>query len=143
MDNLETSLASTVEKARGNASGDIVASFIKSRASTILIHPEYYMDVPGPSIALSGPHNEFFRSDFGTWIGIKHVLYGICRPFSIHKVWRALGLSKHIVEHLPSLQQEVTMKRYRVMPVKKFMVELMLALKEDSIKEDAILVHMH
>ena len=76
MDNLETLLATKVDKACGNASGSIVKRLIKPRASTIFGHPEYCMDGPGPSIAVSGLHKEFFNSDFGTWIGGKHFLDG-------------------------------------------------------------------
>ena len=50
MDNLETPLATTVYKARGNASGDIVERFIKPGSSTIFGHPEYSLDGPGPSM---------------------------------------------------------------------------------------------
>ena len=50
MDNLETSLATTVDKARGNTSGAIVERFIKPRASKMFGHPVYSMDDPGPSM---------------------------------------------------------------------------------------------
>ena len=43
--------------------------FIKLSAPTIFGHPAYYMDTPGPLIAVSVPQNEFFNSDFGIWIG--------------------------------------------------------------------------
>ena len=32
----------------------------------------YLLDRPGLSIAVSGPHEEFFNSDFAIWIGGKH-----------------------------------------------------------------------
>ena len=56
MDNFETPLATTVDKARGNTSGDIVERFIKPRASSIFEHQLYLMDGPGPSIAVSVPY---------------------------------------------------------------------------------------
>ena len=56
MDNLETSLATTVDKYRGNTSGAIVERLIKPRASTIFGHPVYSLDGTGPSMAVSGPH---------------------------------------------------------------------------------------
>ena len=73
MDNLETSLATTADKARGNTSGSIVESFIKTRASTMFGNPIYSLDGPGPSMAVSGPHEEFSNSSFGICIGGKHV----------------------------------------------------------------------
>ena len=39
MDNLETLLATTVDKSCGNTSGAIVNMFIKPRASTMFGHP--------------------------------------------------------------------------------------------------------
>ena len=65
MDNLETLLATTVDKASGNTRGSIVESFIKPIVSTIFGHPVYSLDGPGPSVEVSGPHEEFFNSDFG------------------------------------------------------------------------------
>ena len=59
MDNLETLLATTVEKARGNSSGDIVERFNKPRVLTLFGHPEYSLDGSGTLIAVSGPHEEF------------------------------------------------------------------------------------
>ena len=59
MDNLETPLATTVDNYRGNASGAILERFIKPRASSIFVHPAYSLDGPGPSIAISGPHENF------------------------------------------------------------------------------------
>ena len=72
MDNLETLLSTKVDKARGNASVSIVERFIKSRASKMFVHPEYFLDGPGPSITVSGPHEGFLNSDFGIWMGGKH-----------------------------------------------------------------------
>ena len=54
-----------MDKARGNANGSIVERFIKPRASKISYHYAYSMGVLGPSIAVSGPYEEFFNSDFG------------------------------------------------------------------------------
>ena len=65
MDNLETLLATIVDKACGKAGGSVVESFIKPIASTIFGHPVYSLDGPGPSVEVSGPHEEFFNSDFG------------------------------------------------------------------------------
>ena len=69
MDNLETSLTTTVDKTQGNGSGSILKRFIEPRASTIFDHLVYYLDGPGPPIAISGPHEEIFKSDFRIWIG--------------------------------------------------------------------------
>ena len=59
MDNMETSLATTVYKARGNTSGDIVERFIKPRASTMFGNPVYLLYGPGPPIAVSDPYEYF------------------------------------------------------------------------------------
>ena len=69
MDNFETSLANTVDKAHGNTGGSIVDMLIKPRASTMFVHPVYFMDGPGPSIEISEPHEEFLNSDLRIWIG--------------------------------------------------------------------------
>ena len=63
--NLETSLATTVDKSHGNASESIVERFIKPRESEIFGHPEYSLEDTGPSILLSVPQEEFFNSAFG------------------------------------------------------------------------------
>ena len=76
VDNLETSLTTTVDKACGNTSGDIVERFIKPRSSTLFGHPLYSLDGPDPSISVSVPHEEFSNSAFGIWIGGKHVSDG-------------------------------------------------------------------
>ena len=59
MDNLETYLATTVDKAHGNASGDIAERFINHIASTLFGNPVYSLDGLGPSVAVSGPREEF------------------------------------------------------------------------------------
>ena len=97
MDNLETSLAATVDKARGNSSRAIVNRFIKPRASTIFGSLEYSMYEPGSSIAVSGPHEEFFNSAYGIWIGGKHFSDDCCVPIRMHEVCRYLGLRNHRV----------------------------------------------
>ena len=68
MDNLETLLATTVDKDCGNTSGVTVEMFIKPRASKFFGHPLYSQDWSGPSIAVSVPHEEFFNSAFDLWI---------------------------------------------------------------------------
>ena len=60
-----------MDKACENTSGSIVDRFVKPRASKVFGHPEYSLDGTGPSIAVSGPHEEFFRSTLGIWIGKK------------------------------------------------------------------------
>ena len=72
MNNLETMLSTTADKARGNTSGSIVGRFIKPRASKMSGHPVNSLDGPGQSIAVSGPHEEFFNSYFALWIGGNH-----------------------------------------------------------------------
>ena len=69
VDNLETSLANTMDKDHANASGTIFKMFIKPRASTIFGQPVYFLDGLEPSIAVSGLHEECFNSTFGIWIG--------------------------------------------------------------------------
>ena len=61
-----------MDKARDNISGAIVGSFIKPIESIMFGHPVYLMDGPGPSIAVSVPHEEFFNSAFDLWVGGKH-----------------------------------------------------------------------
>ena len=56
MDNLETYLDNTVDKARGSSIGSIVERFIKPRSSTIFCHPLHSLDGTGQSITVSGPH---------------------------------------------------------------------------------------
>ena len=48
MDNLLTSLATTVDKSHVNTIGSIVERFIKPRASTMFGYPVYSLDGPGP-----------------------------------------------------------------------------------------------
>ena len=97
----------TVYNAFGNASGYIVESSIKYRESTIFFHPEYSLDRPGPSIAVSGPHEEFFSGAFGIWIGEKYFSDGCCRPISIHKVPRHLDLSNASPQCITLLEMQV------------------------------------
>ena len=59
MDNLETSLSPTVDKAHGNASEAILERFIKPRTLKKFGHRVYSLDGAGPSIAISGPHEDF------------------------------------------------------------------------------------
>ena len=59
MDNLETFLATTVDKASGNATGSMLERFIKNRSPTMFGHPEYSLDGPGPSISVLCPHEDF------------------------------------------------------------------------------------
>ena len=72
MDNLESSLAITVDKSSGNTCGDIVERFIKPIEPTMFGHPVYSLDGLGPSIYVSVLHDEFFNGDFAIWIGGKH-----------------------------------------------------------------------
>ena len=143
MDNFQTSLATTLDKSCWNSSGAIVKRLIKSRASIICVYMSYSMDGPGPSIGVSGTHEEFFLSDFGIWMGRKHYSYGCCRPIRMHKVWKTLVLRKNIVEHMSILRHEVAMRQSRVVPGKHGMVALMLVLKEAEVKAEDISVHMH
>ena len=48
-------------------------------------HPVYFLGGPGPSIAISGPHEEFFDSSFGIWIGGKYFLGELFIPIRIRK----------------------------------------------------------
>ena len=68
MDDLETSLVATVYEACGNTGGKIVEIFFKPIASTMFFHLVYLMDSPGPSISITGTHEEFFSSGFGIWV---------------------------------------------------------------------------
>ena len=56
-----------MDTAHWNESGAIVESFVKPIASTIFGHQINSLDGPGPSISISGPHEEFFKSAFGIW----------------------------------------------------------------------------
>ena len=80
MDNLETSLSTTVYKDCGNTGGAIIEIFIKTRASKMVDHPVYFMEEIGPLIEISCPHEEFFNSAFGIWIGRKYFSDRCCRP---------------------------------------------------------------
>ena len=97
-------------------------------------NPVYSLYGPGPSMTFSVPHEDYFNRVLGIWIGGKHVSYGCCRPISMHKVWRALGLKQQRVEHLSSLQQGVAMRWARVVPIKHGMAALTMALKEVEVK---------
>ena len=130
MHNLETSLTTTLNKDSGCSSGSIVESFIKPRASTISDHPVYSLDWPGPSMEVSGPHEEFFNIDFAIWIGGKTFSDGCCRPIRMHKVWRALGLIQNRVKQLSIMGHKEAMRRARLVPVKHVMADIVLALKE-------------
>ena len=57
LDNLETSLAITMN-------GSILERFIKPRASTMFGYPLYFLDGPGPSIAISVPYKYFLTVIF-------------------------------------------------------------------------------
>ena len=48
MDNLETPLATTLDKSHEQKRGDIVERLIKPIASTMFGHPVYLLDGPGP-----------------------------------------------------------------------------------------------
>ena len=65
-----------------------------------------------------------------------------CRPISMHKVCKILGIWNHRVEHLSSFTQEVVMRRSRVFTGKHDMGALMLVLKDDDLKAEAIPVYM-
>ena len=69
MDNLEILLATTVNKASEKSIESIVKRSIKPRASKIFRHPGCSLDGPGPSVAVSGPHEELCNSNFSIWIG--------------------------------------------------------------------------
>ena len=66
---LETFLATKLDKACGNANGDIVESFIKPRISTIFDHTEYFLGGPRTLIEVSGPHEDFQKCfwDMARW----------------------------------------------------------------------------
>ena len=72
-------------------------------------HMVYSLDEPGPSIETSGPHEEFFNSDFGIWMG-GFFAYGLCIPICVHEVCRALILRKNIVVNLSSLWHDLDMR---------------------------------
>ena len=59
MDNLVTSLGTTMDKAPSNTSGDILERLIKPRASTIFVNLVYSIDGTEPPIAVSLPYEEF------------------------------------------------------------------------------------
>ena len=59
VNNPDTSLSTTVNKAHGNLNRAILERFIKPRSSSIFGHPVYSMDGPGPQIAVSVPYEDF------------------------------------------------------------------------------------
>ena len=65
MDNLETSLTTTVDKARGRASGSIAERFIKPRSSTMFGRSDYYLDGTGTLVVVSVPHEHFSKVPLG------------------------------------------------------------------------------
>ena len=75
MNNLETLLATTVDKYRGNKRGAIMERIIKHKTSTLIGHPEYSLDGSGMSIAVSVPNEKIFNSAFALWIGGKNFSY--------------------------------------------------------------------
>ena len=134
VDNLETYFSTTVDKDSGNTSRSTVERFIKNIESTMFGYPVYSLDGPGTSIAVSGPHDKIFNSDFALWIGGKDFSDGLCIPIRIHKLRRALVLNQLRVEQLSSLRKEVNMRQERVVPGKHSMSALMLVLKESKSK---------
>ena len=87
------------------------------------------MDGPGQYIAVSGQHKDFSTV---TWDMYRRKCFsdGCCRSIRMHKIRRAIGLSQNIVEHIPNLRQDVSMRRARVMSEKHGMSSLMISLKE-------------
>ena len=106
-------------------------------------HPVYSLYGPGPSIAVSGPNEEFFNSTFALWMSGKNVSDGCCRPISVHKVCKSLGLMQIRLELLSILWQEVSRRQARAVPGKHVMSALMLVKKEAEIKTEAIPVQKH
>ena len=143
MYNLDSILATKVDKDFVNASGSIVERFIKPRVSKMFFCLEYYIYGTGPLIALSGPHEAFFNSAFGIWIGKKYFSDERCITTRMYKAWRYLGLKKHIVEHLSRLQHEVATRKEKVVPIKHGIKDLMLGLNGSELKVEAILVNIN
>ena len=85
-------------------------------------NPVYSLDGPGPSIAVSGLHEEFFNGDLGIWIGGKHSSEGFCIPIMMQEVGRALVLRQIRLEQLSILHQELSMRRAIVVIGKTFHV---------------------
>ena len=85
MDNMQTSLATIVDKASGNTDGTIMDRFIKPRSSTMFGHSVYSLDGPGTTIAISGPHDDFSTvlSGYG-WLG--KISDGCFRPIRMQKL---------------------------------------------------------
>ena len=76
MGSLKTLLDTIVDKACDNICGSLLERFIKTRASKKIGHPVYLLDGPGPSTAISGPHQEFFNVALRIWICGKHFSCG-------------------------------------------------------------------
>ena len=106
-------------------------------------HPEYYLDGTGPSIAVSGPHEEFFNSAFGICLGRKRFSDGCCRQIRMHKVWKDIGLRHHRVEQMSIMIHEEDLIQEIAVPGKHGMEDLMQVLKESEKNSEAIPVNMH
>ena len=65
MDKLDISLQNLVYRNPSNASRYTVDIFIKTRASVLCFYPSYSLDVPGPSIVVPVPHEDFLAVLFG------------------------------------------------------------------------------
>ena len=59
---------------------------------------------------------------------------GICSPIRIQELWRDLRISKNREEHMSILYHEEDLIQARVVPDKKVMAALILALKEAKIR---------
>ena len=70
----------------------IVERFIKPRSSKMFGHPVYSLDRPGPLIAVSGPHEKIFNSNFALWIGGKNFSDGCCRPIKVAQSMEGLRI---------------------------------------------------
>ena len=92
--------------------------FIKPRASTMFGNLVYFLDGPGPSIYISGPHEEYFNIAFALWKGGNIFSDECCRTIRMNEVWRDLELMHLRVEHLSILCQELALRRARVVPGK-------------------------
>ena len=90
MNNVETLLATTVDKDSGNASEDIFGKFIKPRTSRMFVHPAYSMDGTGPFISVSVPHKEFSSGALGVCLGGKQFSDGFRISLRINEAWSFL-----------------------------------------------------
>ena len=52
-----------------NEIGYIVERFIRLISSKMFGYLSYFLDGPGMSTVVPGPHEEYFSSDFGIWLG--------------------------------------------------------------------------